>query len=323
MNDKSICLFVKGNRESGMGHIVRSWTLAVELSMRGLDVGFETEEATPGYHYLKDRLHPTMRLNDFEHKYDCVIVDLENGPTRELLLDARTKFDTVIVVGGVGFPIHDQTAIDELVDLQIYQSVIVTNPTSATNSISGPEYIILNQDYLAGRNIYPTLVSQDALIIMGGADPHNLTPVVSSKLLASFNGYRPSVKAIFGPASHVTLLPDGVERVIAPPSLVRNLCSAKFAVSALGMTTYEAACIGVPTASICWSPDHSATADELERLGVTVNLGLWSEPHWGKLATFVDKMHNKSAWEKMSEAGRELVDGRGCARVASAIEEIL
>ena len=320
MSDKSILFYVKGNKSSGMGHICRSYVLARELEDRGIEIAFETEPATPGYHYLADR---GVTINDFSKSRSTIIIDLENGPDRNLLLDARTKFDTVIVVGGVGFPIHDQASIDELVDLQIYQSVIVTNPTSATNSISGPEYIILNPDYIAGRNIYPTLVSQDALVIMGGADPHNLTPKVCMRLLSSFNGYKPSVKAVFGPASHVTLLPDGVERIVAPPSLVRPLCSSKFAVSALGMTTYEAACIGVPTASICWSNDHSFTADALERLGVTVNLGLWSEPHWGKLGTFVDKMHNKGAWEKMHEAGRELVDGRGASRVADAIENIL
>lgn len=317
---RSILFYTKGSRESGMGHICRTFVLSEELKSRGIEVAFETEESTPGYDYLKSR---KATINDFSHKHSAIIIDLEGGPTRELLLDARTKFDTVIVIGGVGFPILDQASIDELVDLQIYQSVIVTNPTSATNAISGPEYIILNRDYIAGRSIYPTVVAQNALVLMGGADPHGITPAVCSRLLSSFNGYRPHIQAIFGQAADIQLIPAGVESLPAQQSLVRAFCNARFAITALGMTTYEAACIGVPTASICWSEDHSLTADELERLGVTVNLGLWNEPHWGKLATFVDKMHNKGAWDNAHEAGRSLVDGHGASRVADAIEEVI
>lgn len=319
---KSILIKTLGDNSNGMGHIVRTWNLAQELISRGVKVGFSTSENTAGYNYLHERI-PTTRigLNDQFHYENCII-DIENGPTKKLLQDTRAKYSKVIVIGGVGFPMADQKAINELVDLQIYQSVIVTNKVSAENSLGGCEYVILGKDY---QSLVPFdyTMRRGGVVCMGGADPHQLTKVVCEQLLSSFNGYRPTIQAVFGSASKTVNLPLAIKPVYFPPTLSYLFQSARFAVTALGMTTYEAACFGVPTASINWSEDHELTAQALEDLGVTVNLGLWDNPDWNKMGTFVDKMHNEGAWRKMSEAGRALVDGKGAGRVADKIVEIL
>lgn len=320
---KSILIKTSGDKRHGMGHIVRCWNLAQVLIERGLRVGFATPPDTPGFQYLKDRIPSTrIGLND-EAKYSAVIVDVEGGPSRQMLLDCRANYKRVIVIGGVGFPMLDQKAINELVDLQVYQSIIVTNDYSAANAVSGCKYLILSKDYLAARKLLTPLSRSSAVVAMGGADPHKLTGKVCNRLLESFNGYRPQIKAVFGGAAEVERLNPEVQSLYRPSSLARVFQSARFAVTALGMTTYEAACLGVPTASINWSADHELTAQALEAKGVTVNLGLWDTPDWATLATFTNQMHNDSAWRKMSEAGMALVDGLGSERVSDRIEEIL
>jgi len=319
-------LRTSSDRNHGCGHIKRQFVLADELLSRGYSLGFEIPESTIGYdlaaQWIVDRKSNRLSLNDFSANYKTIVIDLEGGPSRKLLSDARQKFAHVIVVGGVGFPILDQESIDELVDLQIYQSVAINSEVPATNVVVGCEYLILSPDYLAARAIYDhTFSNSEILVTMGGADPHEITPLVCDKLTRATEIHYP-VHAVYGPAAHVRPA-KALKTTIAPPSLLRALTSARLAVTALGMTTYEAACVGVPTASICWSEDHSVTADILESQGVTVNLGLWESPDWNKLGTWMDRMGNIGAWRQQSEAGKALVDGRGVSRVADRIEAML
>lgn len=317
-------IWVRGDRESGMGHVMREMRLAEELLARHHTVTFEVLEGTPGYERIASWLshRKNVHINDYTRHPDAIILDVENGPGRAVLEDARRRFRRVIVVGGVGFPIHDQSAIDELVDLQIYQSVIVTNPISCKNSVSGAEYVIIGKDYLTSRHVYGSQVfGNNILVVMGGGDPHGITGVVANAAKMCQNGY--GVHVVYGPAANMVKTPPGVTTFLSPPSLSFSLSKARVAVTALGMTTYEAACIGVPTASVCWSEDHSRTADELERLGITTNLGMWDAPDWKKMQGFIERMHDEGEWRRMHEAGRKLVDGQGVRRVVDAVERIL
>lgn len=313
-------IYVKGDRTNGMGHICRQIVLARTLISLGATVSFITEEGTAGYCKLYDEGFP---INDGSIAKSAIL-DYENGPTRDMLLDARSTYSKVIVVGGVGFPIHDQSSIDELVDLQIYQSIAVNGISQASNVISGCEYLILDPAYLSAREAYNTFTKPEGtLVVMGGSDPHNMTETVCEKLI-ELNAPRP-IRAVFGPAAHLTPLPDGVVASVAPPSLAVLLSQSKIAVTALGMTTYEAACVGVPTASVCWSEDHGLTADKLEGKRVTSNLGVWNDPDWNKFDSWLRYIRENSimdSWGISSECGKALVDGLGANRVAERILEL-
>ena len=327
---KSILIYTSGDRNHGLGHVKRELVLAEELLSRDIRVGFEVPPASVGYQLISSWGAGLVLINDYTQTHDAIIIDIENGPARQLLEQARRKFNNVIVVGGVGFQINDQRAIDGLVDLQVYQSIALNNGFgSATKHLIGCEYLIINKEYQSLRDVYGTVVlGHDVLVVMGGSDPHGLTGVVCEAAKICCNGNGTSVRAVIGPAfdrptANRVLLPSGVKCFFAPPTLMRAFASSRCAVSALGMTTYEAACVGVPTASIGWSEDHVETAKKLEEVGVTVNLGLWSNPDWAKMKEFVERMNDRREWDKMSEAGRGLVDGLGVGRVVDRIERVL
>ncbi len=325
----SILLLTSGDKQHGLGHIKRMLVLAESLLSLGVTVGFETPESTPGYSLISKWIvsHSSVRLNDYSTRYETIIIDLENGPKRSLLLDARSKFRRVVVVGGVGFPVHDQHSIDELVDLQIYQSIAINGSTlPASRHLIGCEYLILNPEYQILRAIYGEVVmGKDILILMGGADPHALTDVFCEAARLSVNGNGLGIRTVIGPAVEIggplwrMKIPKDVTIFHAPPNLVRAFSGSRMVISALGMTTYEAMCVGVPVASVNWSPDHEETAKKLEALGATANLGQWHSPDWKKMNGFIKRMGDRIEWEKMSERGKELVDGMGAQRVAEIV----
>lgn len=324
---KSVLVRTSGDRDHGMGHVVRQTVLADELIERGIRVAFGTEFGTPGYYRIKEWSNGrNIPVNDEQLSYDAVIIDVEHGPTERELRVARDNFNRVIVVGGVGFAITNQQAIDDLVDLQIYQSVLTNSRSKASNILMGCKYLILNRDYHLGRQVYGSdIVGSYISIIMGGADPHELTETVALRVLGSLNGKNRPINAVLGPAStrNKHEFPTGINIDYAPSTLFRTLMNSRCAVTALGMTTYEAACLGVPTASIAWSADHLETAIELERRGITFSLGLWNNIDWGLLRDFILDIDKQGVWQRMNYAGRELVDGLGAGRVASAIERII
>lgn len=324
---KSILIYAIADRQSGCGHVKRQLVLANELLSRGHRVAFETTENTPGYNLVCKWAADTDNLYNINHhglRHDIAILDLEGGPTRPLLETCRRKFPRTVVVGGVGFPMVDQDAIDDLVDLQIYQSVAVNEGWSQHKALVGCEYLIIDPVYLQAREAYSG--GSDALVVMGGADPHGITRSVAEKVLACRNGHGYGVSVVLGPAAPLTYVPDGVGVYNSPENLAECLLNSRFVVSALGMTTYEAMCVGVPTASICWSRDHELTAIELERLGATVNLGTWDNIDWNRMERWVDWITDLSGdalrWRKTSSQGQNLVDGLGVKRVADAIEEL-
>ncbi len=329
---KSILVYTSGDKLHGLGHVKRELVLAEEFLSRGIRIGFEVPPGTVGHQIIEDwcvgRKH--IIVNDHARTHDAILIDIEHGPNQSLLEQARSKFNKVIVVGGVGFQVHDQQAIDGLVDLQVYQSIALNDGFgSATKHLIGCEYLIINKEYQSLRDVYGKVVlGHDVLVVMGGGDPHGLTGVVCEAAKICCNGNGAGVRAVIGPAfdrptANRILLPSGVKCFFAPLTLVRPFASSRCAVSALGMTTYEAVFVGVPTASISWSEDHVKTAKKLEEANVTVNLGLWSSPDWAKMRDFAERMNDKREWSKMSEAGRGLVDGLGVGRVADRIEEVL
>ena len=345
---KSVLIYTSGDKHHGLGHVKRELVLAEELLSRGIRIGFEVPPDTVGYRIIKDWCveHINVNVNDFMRLHDAIIIDLEHGPGQSLIEQARQKFDKVIVIGGVGFPpigyVRDKgfsvlvgevdaKRVSELVDLQIYQSIAVNKNEMpiGKNILIGCEYLIINKEYQSLRDVYGrAVIGHDVLVVMGGGDPHGLTGVVCEAAKICCNGNGASVRAVIGPAfdrptTNRVLLPEDVKCFFAPPTLARAFASSRCAVSALGMTTYEAACVGVPTASISWSEDHVETAKKLEEANVTVNLGLWSNPDWVKMKEFVERMGDKNEWQKMSDAGRGLVNGLGVERVVERIERLL
>lgn len=345
---KSILIYTSGDKHHGLGHIVREQVLAEELLSRGIRVGFEVPPDTIGLRLIQSWAvgRENVVINEYHRAHDAIIIDLEHGPGQNLVEQARQRFNKVIVIGGVGFPpigyvrekgfslligSVDAEQVSKLVDLQIYQSIALNESEMpiGKNVLIGCEYLVVNKEYLSLREVYgKSVIGQDILVSMGGGDPHGLTGVVCEAAKISCNGNNMGVRAVIGaavdkPYAHRMLLPDGIKYFHAPPTLLRAFAGSRCAVSALGMTTYEAACVGVPTASIGWSEDHVKTAKKLEEAGMTVNLGLWSEPDWRKMKDFVERMSDKREWKRMSEAGKGLVDGLGVGRVTDAIERII
>jgi len=292
-----------GDAKHGLGHVKRCLTLARELRRRNVDVVFTTPDNTPGHKIISDAQLPIREEAGAAH---ALIIDVQHGPDRETLACAREHYPTVINIGGVGWAMQDPDALNELVDLQIYQSVLVDAPAHPRR-LMGVEYVMINPEY---ATLMPDYERGWVVISMGGSDPHNLT----GEAVKATNGIGRDVIDILGPAINTT----------APKSLRAFLRGASLSVIQLGMTAYESLAAGVPPLLVNLSPDHERTSVELERRGCAINLGLWNEFDPAALRDRVAWLVARpSELERMGKIGRGLVDGRGVLRVADRIMEAI
>lgn len=317
-----LLIYTQGDRQHGMGHVVRCLTLAEALETFGVRSAFITSYDTPGSVRIRQADY-AMFDNIAEAgapPFASILVDLEGGPTREFLEQVRPLFRQVIVVGGVGYGLSNGSVEPGLVDLQIYQTVLPVVP-NGVSSLQGADWLIVNPKYAACQ---PDYERGHVVVTMGGGDPHELTGRAIGKL---GNIGRP-VKAVVGPASEGVLfdfIPPANAGLLPPLEwLGPAFQGASLTVCALGMTAYESLAAGVPVMLTNWTPDHERTAQELKRLGCGWNLGMWQDFEKVDLAEGARAaLADVDDLRKMGMRGRKLVDGQGAGRVAGRIRELL
>ncbi|HEV7807759.1 MAG TPA: hypothetical protein VGO80_18200 [Solirubrobacteraceae bacterium] len=112
------------------------------------------------------------------------------------------------------------------------------------------------------------------------------------------------------------------ERVTAlafPGSLLDVVADVDVAVSAAGLTAYELAAAGVASVLVAVAANQQPVIDGFERAGAALTVAA-GEPQEA-LTAAVGRLREPALRASLSAAGRALVDARGAARVAAALDE--
>jgi len=166
-------------------------------------------------------------------------------------------------------------------------------------SLGGGEAIALAQKVLAALRRVSTTRAEFQFIV-------GSTPATASAL-----------------AEELRRAPDPRVRLVATTEdLPARLAEADLAISAAGGTLWELAYLGVPTLALVRADNQRATARFLAKQGVARPLGegerVAPETIAAEIQVLVD---DPVARRAMSLAGRALLDGRGAARIARALQQ--
>ncbi|MGD2124850.1 MAG: hypothetical protein PVG99_02150 [Desulfobacteraceae bacterium] len=202
-------------------------------------------------------------------------------------------------------------------------------PEDARGSIhAGPEYAPLGEKF---EQLHPMSTRRNAvkriLISMGGGDAMGFTQV-ALRALAAVHDLDFEVLVIVGPAyGNTSKLKAELERFPHPYDLVQNspdmaemMLKCDLALLAMGTTTYEACCLGLPSINICPSDFHDQLARLFERRGLLINAGRLNEDSERFIADtlrLLAKDHEKLA--EISHRAWDAVDGQGISRILDGI----
>jgi spore coat polysaccharide biosynthesis predicted glycosyltransferase SpsG len=188
-------------------------------------------------------------------------------------------------------------------------------PPAGGRRLAGFEHVLLRGDVRAAAE-HP-LAGVEVLLSLGGSDPEGLPPALAQALRAA----GASVLTVLGPA-YQGPAPTG-EVLERPGDWPRALAGARLLVGRFGHTLLEAAHLGTPALAVATS---ERAGEEARAFAAHETIDAIRVHGPGDARAAAERalalLADGPRLLAMAHRGRELVDGRGAARVAAALREL-
>ncbi|NDD03332.1 MAG: UDP-2,4-diacetamido-2,4,6-trideoxy-beta-L-altropyranose hydrolase [Proteobacteria bacterium] len=333
----------------GSGHVMRTLTLADELSRQGSTVVFvcKRQEGNP-YSVITERGYPVEEIENDEEwiARKCPLLGLPEGVLPEILLvdnygidreleaKFRPFFNKIAVIDDLNDRVHD---CDLLIDpnfhgadfLNSNKVRVLGNP----RKLIGPEYALLRRQFTEGRQkqqLTPTIeksVVLSPLIFFGGTDPRGDT----LRFLQAYEQALKNTKNSQNVTPHLLLsqsLADkseildlaartGVVTVINPKNVADVMEKCDFYLGSGGTVTYERMSLGLTGWVISVASNQDEISAALAEVGAQYFLGSSEDVNYLELCQ--NLLRGVTVPHQMREICLKLVDGKGAERVAEQL----
>lgn len=325
-----------GGAALGFGHVRRCLSIARKLRDReGLGVRFamirdpDAISAVRAEGFFVDVMPENAAEIDWLldlsalHAPKAFVLDIRTGLTPYSVLRLRGT-DTLV------FAVDDGSERRLMADATFYPPVpqvfSLDWDLAEREPSVGWEWVSLGQDELPPRK--PRGVLPNVLVSMGGADPLGLTMPAVRALLAI--NEKMNVTVVLGPSA-----PQDLEEQLSkvapafkvrrnPKNMAQLMAGADVALVTFGVTAYELGAIGVPAIYIGLNEDHVASASAFVKSGMGVSLGAAAHVTEAQIGEAVQQLlEDDELRRSMSAAGRMNLDGRGAARIAARITQLI
>lgn len=319
-----IAIFCKASFSHGMGHLVRQSHIAKTLRDRGNEITFFIPDYSPAQLWLDRCGFPHQLSSDTEKLSpnlfigDLIILDVQDT-TAAFIKKLRQIKNVVVSFEDLG---EGRNHVDLLIDCNLDEEKSVGLP-----ALFGHNYAVLAEEfetYHSNPRVFKNHI-ESVLVTLGGTDPHSLTETLAKKLLQLQPGL--SIKLLAGPGNeNIPTLKNlaskhkKVELLESTSEMAQTLFSHDIVFCAGGITLHEAMAVGTPAFVINQVKHQAEKADRAEIEGAAINLGMADS--WDKKRLPEILKPSPQALEKMSQAGKNLIDGKGLKRVADAIENL-
>jgi UDP-2,4-diacetamido-2,4,6-trideoxy-beta-L-altropyranose hydrolase len=202
---------------------------------------------------------------------------------------------------------------------------VVVSPTSRAQSLLGPRYAFLSGEYreIRDKGVPPAEDRRRILVFAGGGDTVELA--ITYLEMASTTGFGIDVVASSSSVGLSRLTKAVSENPQAQlhidvPSLAALYSQARLALGAGGTSSWERACLGVPSVVTSVAENQVAICDALDRYGLAKNLGASDAINLAVGNQLVrDLANSPRELSAMSQTGMQMVDGLGALRTLQRI----
>ncbi len=344
---------VHGNEQTGMGHIMRSISLAQAFQLRGHMVTFFSK-FEPGIFLLQKadmqvcRI-PAEPLAERQGFFYGSPEELERDITA--IRKRIIKKSDVLIVDSYNVSSSFFESLRELTNCLVYIDdlnlfpypidILVNGTASAFDmgyeNVQSAQ-LLLGTEYNQVRKEFSGLSPKemnggiaDLLITTGNGDPCHMTEKILGIIMKTeqFSGFRYHVIVGGGFEKDIWFDPNVVNREQVmlydnPSNMWEIMMKCDIAVSAGGSTLYELAACGVPTIVFAYADNQLLHIKALEREGMLKYLGYYNDLQEERLVKYIYYlMENPDARKKMITKQQALVDGNGCSRIVKKIESFI
>ena len=306
----------------GMGHLVRQSRIAKILQNRGNEITIFIPDYSPAQIWLDQCGFPHQTSSDLEKVCgDLIILDVQDT-TAAFIKKLRQETVSVVSFEDLG---DGRNHVDLLVDCNLGEEKSTELPVQ---TLFGNNYAVLAEEFEAYHSkprVFKNTI-ESVLVTFGGTDPHSLTPTLAEKLLHIQPGL--SITLLAGPGNenipalkYLANKHEKVKLMESTSEMAQTLFAHDIVFCAGGVTLHESMAVGTPAFVINQVQHQADKANRAEKQGAALNLGMtdsWAENRLPKILQSSPKI-----LEKMSQAGKSMIDGKGLKRIVDAIEELL
>ena len=317
-----IAIFCKASFSHGMGHLVRQSHIAKILRDRKNEITFSIPDYSPAQLWLDQCGLPHQTASDVEKVIeDLIILDVQDT-TAAFIKKLQQDKKAVISFEDLG---EGRNHVDLLVDCNLDEE---KSAGLSVQTLFGHNYAVLAEEFETFHSKPRVLKNpiESVLVTLGGTDPQSLTPTLAEKLLHIRPGL--SITLLAGPGcentpalKNLASKHEKVELLESTSEMAQTLFTHDIVFCAGGVTLHEAMAVGTPAFVINQVTHQADKANRAEKQGAAINLGMaesWDENRLPEILQSSPKI-----LEKMSQAGKSMIDGKGLKRVVDAIEELL
>ena len=291
---------------SGLGHLSRSTAVAVALRCHGVAVECLARGAGAAFERDGVRWAPLPEDVPLPRVPDGLVVDSYSLSPAEV--EAATARRLVVL--------HDGGEVPARADLVV---AVAGEPSDgAGRTLGGLAYAALRPAFWG---VPPRRVAdrvRRVVVSVGGGQLAEAGYELASCVRSALPGA--SVALVRGPAAFGDV-PEGVEPIDAPRSLLGPLLEADLLVTAGGQTLLEAAACGTPTAVVVLAENQRRQAQRLAEAGAA---RLVDPPDPEQLAAAVSELAGDAAGrDELARSAQLAVDGFGALRVAFHVARLL
>lgn len=341
VSDAAVVFRCDASREIGMGHVVRCTSLAAALRDRGVGVTFvagglrreaiEFDVEPPPPH---DSDANSLPLEDAA----AVIAVVRRKEGSAVLVDhyrADERYLSALEVAGLRIAV-----VDDIAGRSLLAANWLLNHNIGADSLEylvrrdcrmllGPRYALLRPQFRRARaRLKRSFAADDCrvLITLGGG---RTTPLLVRLLQGLAHcPRRLEIRCLTGAGSQDAQLqgvvagsPHRVELFGTTPDMAGHMAWADVSINAGGMTCWEVCCLGLPILVMSLSLDQQNNAHRLAEAGIARRVPSPDDKRFDGLlakATY-DLLRSPAERRRMSDLGRNLVDGVGAERSAESL----
>lgn len=328
-------LLADASRSIGLGHVSRAIAVARALGRGGIKAKALVRELDPGCAAAKIHAHADVAA--LCSSEDERVKILEQRDAKYLFIDLPSTSEYAALAKRLKplFSAYKTVCFDTYFDSELPFGLFIRplfGPfPKAENVLSGLQYYMFPEELRElAPSKKPCAKAERALISLGGSDPHGATPAVARALCAAFPDM--TFRAVVGPGfakpvrDELTDLSSDIRNLdllIEPESLGRLYLDSDLAVTSGGLTKFETALFGIPTAIVANGAQEESLSKEFAATGASVFAGRADALDTALLVKEFGRLTDAARAAEMSRKGREALDARGGERVIEQIKRRL
>lgn len=328
-----VVIHCNGGAAIGVGHVIRSLALAEEAVASGHDVTLVGEYDGQ---FLLSRLEAAaVDVARIDRTDEAALQQVVRGLGPDVvhvdnydrvLLDPRGALLSNLEDSAFG-----RREADVVVDPTFGAETEPRDVAPPRALLRGSRYAPLRAAVLARRGEWQLRdEARRVLVVMGGADPLNLTPKALRALAET--GLPLHVTAVVRPEARTACeavarsAGPGMQVDLVPPvdDLPSLMAHQDLVVSAAGTSVWELCCLGVPAALVSAVANQWVGYSRVVAAGAAVGLGRSLDGHEREDAAkqLCEVLENPATRQDLSRQAARLVDGLGAWRVVRAWEQL-